>query len=359
MDHVERVCCAFAHRESDKVPKGEFVLDRALVSLLEGEGTGDLFEDTLRVLDRLKVDLTGVRASFRRSPHEEIMGKSKNGRNILKDGWGAIYLESEYGTLPAGILECPIKSPGGVYGYEMPPLDRFEAVVDEVKKWAESTDYFVFANVWGPLSGALTELMGWENYMIWSKTNLAELKALTKEYTEYQAELAKRYVDAGAHGILIAGDLAGNDGPFLSPNLMRELVFPFLKAQVAIIKDYRDVPIVYHSDGNINTLMEDIVNLDIDGINPLEPHAGMDLGLIKRRYGNKLCLLGNVDTNYVLPQGTPQEVEKEVKRVIDIAHPGGGFILQSANMLTPDVPVANIFAMFDTAENYRMRPNKR
>jgi uroporphyrinogen decarboxylase len=352
MNHIDRVLCAFSHRQTDKVPKGEFGIDRNLIPRLIKQSVGNLFEDTLAVLDRLRVDLTGVESTETRSPKKELVGRSESGRSIVRDSWGAVYLQSDYGTLPAAIIESPIQAPDDIYRFEMPAVRVFDEAVSDVRKWQEQTDYFVFANVWGPFSGAMTELMGWENYMVWTITNLKELEHLTKSYVAYQAELAKRYIDAGAHGILIAGDLAGNDGPFFHPELMRELIFPNLKMQVDIIKNHRPVPVVYHSDGNINQIMDDLVQTGIDGINPLESHAGMDLALMKKRYGERLCILGNVDTNFILPRGTPEAVSQEVKRIIDVAYPGGGFILQAANLLTPDIPVENILAMYETAEHY-------
>jgi uroporphyrinogen decarboxylase len=353
MNHIDRVLSAFAHRETDKVPKGEFAIDRNLIPRLVEQSTGDLFKDTLRALERLHVDLSGVESTEKRSPQTELVGRSVSGRPIVKDSWGAVYLQSDYGTLPASIIESPIKSPEDIYEFEMPSISLFAEAVNDVKKWQSRTDYFVFANIWGPFSGSMTELMGWENYMVWTITHLRELKHLTQEYAAYQAELAKRYIEAGAHGILIAGDLAGNSGLFFDPRLMRELIFPYLKMQVQIIKSHRSVPIVYHSDGNINAILDDLVRAGINGINPVESHAGMDLALVKKKYGDELCILGNVDTNFTLPRGTPEEVSREVKKIIEIAFPGGGFILQASNLLTPDIPAQNILAMYETAENYR------
>lgn len=352
MNHIDRILCAFSHKEPDRVPTGEFVIDRNLIPLLAGESSDDLFEDTKTVLATLDVDLAGVEATVSRSPSTELVGVNASGRSIVQDSWGAVYLQSDIGTLPASLLESPIKVPDDVYGYGMPPLSAFDRAVDEVKKWVEATDYFVFATIWSPFSSGLTELMGWENYMIWTITHRKELEYISTEYAAYQAEVAKRYLAAGAHGILIAGDLAGNDGPFLHPGLIQELVFPRIKTEVDIIKAERKVPVVYHSDGNINSLMDGVIETGIDGLNPLEPHAGMDLATIKKRYGGRLCLLGNVDTNRLLPRGTPEQVAAEVRRIIDVGFPGGGFILQTANMLTPDIPVQNVWAMFEAARAY-------
>ena len=74
--------------------------------------------------------------------------------------------------------------------------------------------------------------------------------------------------------------------------------------------------------------------------------------MVKKKYGDCLCLIGNIDTNYTLPYGTPQEVEKEVKNLIETVAPGGGFILRASNLLTADIPKVNVLAMYYAAEKY-------
>lgn len=140
--------------------------------------------------------------------------------------------------------------------------------------------------------------------------------------------------------------------PFLSPDLFREILFPYLKEEVRAIKNFRDVPVLFHSDGNINLLLDDLVRLRIDGIHPLEKHAGVDIVAVKKKYGDYICLMGNVDTSYTLPHGTPQEVEEEVKKLIEAVAPGGGFILRASNLLTSDIPQVNVLAMYYAAEKY-------
>src|SRR5680860_811667 len=79
----------------------------------------------------------------------------------------------------------------------------------------------------------------------------------------------------------------------------------------------------------------------IDGLNPLEPLAGMDIGKIKRRVGEKVVLIGNIDCSHLLPFGTTEEVRKEVKKTIEVAASGSGFILASSSELHNEIPLEN------------------
>lgn len=350
MTFKERVLYAFDHKEADKVPRGEPLIDKAvIVKLLGNKATGERFKDKVAVMEMLNMDMVGAASTFTPSPYKETVGKTSSGRRILRDGWRAIYVESDYGSLTAGLLEYPIKNIKEIRTYEFPPLEQYRT--DEIEKWVKETNYFIFANVWGG-KDMVVPLVGYENYMIYSKFYPEELHFLIKKFTNYQAEIAKKYINAGAHGIWIGDDLAGNQGPFFSPPFYQEILFPCLKEEISAIKKYRDVPVVFHSDGNITSLLDDLVDLPIDGLNPLEPHAGMDISYVKKKYGARWCLVGNIDTTYLLPRGTPEEIEKVVRETIEICAPGGGYILASANMLTADVPRSNALAMYRSAEKY-------
>ena len=95
----------------------------------------------------------------------------------------------------------------------------------------------------------------------------------------------------------------------------------------------------------------------IDGLNPIDPSAGMDIGLIKQKYGEKLILVGNVDGSRILPFGTPDEVREEVASVISKASPGGGHLIQcGCGELMPDVPLENALAYFDAVREFGKYP---
>ena len=110
------------------------------------------------------------------------------------------------------------------------------------------------------------------------------------------------------------------------------------------------MPVFLHSDGNLNSVMDEIVNCGFDGIQSLQPSAGMDIQEIKEKYGDRLCLWGNIDLDYIMCFGSREEVKADVRRTIDIAGPGGGFILSTCNTMVDIIPPENIFAMMEEAE---------
>lgn len=136
---------------------------------------------------------------------------------------------------------------------------------------------------------------------------------------------------------------------------MRKYVFPYLAGEAA--EAHRlGLPAMLHSDGNVSTLIDDILKAGFDGLHSLQPSAGVDIVAVKRQWGKELCLMGNVDLDYLLTLGKPQEVEAEVKRLICEVAPGGGYILSSTNVLARYVPPENALVMYMTAERYGRYP---
>jgi len=110
--------------------------------------------------------------------------------------------------------------------------------------------------------------------------------------------------------------------------------------------------VVRHSDGNLWSLLDDLLASGYDGLNPLEPHAGMALNKVKAYCGDRICLLGNIDCIELLPDGTPQQVDSAVKQAIEDAADGGGLIICSSNSLHPGVNPDNCIAMFEATKKY-------
>jgi uroporphyrinogen decarboxylase len=133
---------------------------------------------------------------------------------------------------------------------------------------------------------------------------------------------------------------------------MDEVVWPFYKEALKKIKEHKSIPVFFHSDGNINSVLDAIAGAGFDGLHSLQPSAGMDISWVNKEYGASLCLMGNIDLDYILTMASPEEVTDTVKRTIDIAGPGGGFILSSCNVLTRDIPARNVVTMYETAEGY-------
>lgn len=196
----------------------------------------------------------------------------------------------------------------------------------------------------------LNEMFPMEDYMVYCLTNTEEMYQISQKVIAFEIKKAKLFIDKGADAILIADDMAFNTGVFLPPYIMEENVYPFYTQMIQEIKAYKDVPIFLHSDGNLNSVMDELVACGFDGLQSLQPSAGMDIREIKEKYGSRLCLWGNIDLDYIMCFGSQEEVRADVRKTIDIAAPGGGFILSTCNTMVDIIPPANIFAMMEEAE---------
>lgn len=152
---------------------------------------------------------------------------------------------------------------------------------------------------------------------------------------------------------LVYADLAFKTGLLFSPTFLRKEFFPRLK-QVTEAWQAHGIKVIYHSDGNLMEVMNDFVATGINGINPVETIAGMDVGLIRKKYP-KLTMMGGIDCSQLLPYGTEEEVEAEVKKILDEGFTGGGILLGSTTEIHPDCKVENVLKMWETARTYSSR----
>jgi uroporphyrinogen decarboxylase len=164
-----------------------------------------------------------------------------------------------------------------------------------------------------------------------------------------QRVVAEQFARAGVDIIITGDDVAGQQSLLLRPATWREFLKPHLAATVRAVKQANPAAFVfYHSDGNIEALIPDLIEVGIEILNPVQPEC-MDAAALKRRYGDRLSFWGTVSVQQTMPFGTPADVRAEVRRRIREVGRGGGLILAPAHVLGPEVPWENIVAFFDAA----------
>lgn len=174
---------------------------------------------------------------------------------------------------------------------------------------------------------------------------------------EYVVPNALEQVKTGLDYMWIAEDLGFSSGPFFSLEQYREFVHPFLKQLVDEVRRVRkDLPIAFHCCGNFKIFIEDMIDLGIQAINPFQRTATWDLKEVKKKYGDRICIIGNIDSSRTLPYGTPEDVDKEVKEAINIAGPGGGLVISSDHSLHDGIPIENMWAMINAVKKYGKYP---
>jgi uroporphyrinogen decarboxylase len=152
-------------------------------------------------------------------------------------------------------------------------------------------------------------------------------------------------------------DLGTQTAPYFSLEMYREMIKPKQKELMAHIKDKTEAKIFYHSDGAISTLIDDLMEIGVDILNPIEPAVkGMDPSILKKSFGEKLSFHGGISQQQVLSKGTPDQVREEVKQRIRELCRGGGYILAAAQTIVPEIPAENIVEMFRAARQYGTYP---
>ena len=150
-----------------------------------------------------------------------------------------------------------------------------------------------------------------------------------EQTTEFVIGLFKTYAEAGAKIFFEGGDIAFKSGPLINPKYISQYVLPCMKRVTEAVHEWGG-KIIFHSDGDITSLLDFIVEAGFDGLHCLEPPY-VDLDLVKKKVGDKLCLLGNIDTSHVLVKGTQKEVEDAVKYALKALGPRGGYMLSPSN----------------------------
>ena len=228
---------------------------------------------------------------------------------------------------------------------------RFKNIREVIEK---TIDLAVIGRVGGTFERALLAV-GPSRFFTYIYERPSFLHRLLDRINNYWIEIGKREIELGVDAILLTDDLAYRSGPYLSPRHMLKFIWPTFKKR---LKAFHKVPIILHSDGNINSLLDSIVDLGINGIHSLEPTAGMDIGKIKKKYGDKLVLMGNIDCGKLLSHGSEQVVTEIVKKTIAEAAPGGGYFLSTSNGVNRGVKISNLLAMCRASRKYGKYPIK-
>jgi uroporphyrinogen decarboxylase len=149
-------------------------------------------------------------------------------------------------------------------------------------------------------------------------------------------------------------DVAMQEALLFSPNTYRTQIKPHHQKMMNAIKSRTDAKVLYHSCGAVAPLLDDLIEIGIDALNPVQVSAkGMDPTILKEQFGNRITFWGGIDTHRILPQGSTTEVREEVERISRELGKGGGYILASVHNIQADVPTENIVAMLEAGKRYR------
>ena len=356
MQPRERMLAALDLKQPDRVPVWELAFNESSIIGIARNFTENVpplkpisdmsIEEKIQLFDAMctmvdSLDLDGITLL-------PLGQREKIDEKRFHDGWGIVYHLSDHGS-PYPI-EGPVKEKSDLKTFKLGSPDPAElmGLHYAIQKF-EGRRAMVFHTA-GPfklswsLRGAMEHLL--MDYML--QPDLAhELARIT---TDYYMELHNMVIDAGADVIALEGDLAFNTNSLMSPDQYAEFIGPYHKEIVDNVHR-KGAKIFKHTDGNLWPILDLMVEAGFDGIHPIQPQC-MDIGEVKKHLTGRACVLGNIDCMYILCDATIEEVEENVRETIEVAAPGGGYIISSSNSVHPGCKPENYIAMVHAARKY-------
>jgi hypothetical protein len=226
------------------------------------------------------------------------------------------------------------------------------------QKYVNALSPHVLPMAWLTLSihEGLFEGMTLPRMAYYMKKKPAFIHELADAFLDANLELAKRFGEAGVEVVFYSDDFAQKGRSILSPADFEAFILPRYKKLYDACKK-RGMQVIQHSCGQVGEYLPMLADAGLDGIQALEPTAGVDIAAVKALVGDRMTLVGGMDSSRVLSLGTPADVEADVKRCIKAAAAGGGYFAGPSHTLL-DVPWENVLAMRAAIEKYRRYPLK-
>ncbi len=194
------------------------------------------------------------------------------------------------------------------------------------------------------------EMMGFESFSFALFENPELIRELNRRLGDLVVSMFEYFAQCDAVDVLwYSDDIAFSSGLLMSPDVLREYFFPWLK-KIGDLAKKSGKPLIYHTDGVLWEVMDDIIACGVDALHPIEPKA-MALAEVKQKYGDRLCLIGHVDVD-LLARGTPEQVREKVRQNIETAGYNGGYMVGSGNSIPDYVKFENYMAMLQAAKEF-------
>ncbi len=329
-----RVLAVLARAVPDCVPTFEWDIDSSVIARLTG-GTYDDF------VEQMDLDAIMVSPNYRETPL---------GDGLMRDEWGVVRRKGHEDYLMALDEWAPIRSWADLETWAPPDPHaegRFASLQRRVARFKGRKAIFirsrdVFSNP--------RDLMGYEQFLVACVERPDFVSELVRKCIDQSIAVVEIAAELGADAVIAGDDIADNRGPLISPRVWAQVFLPHFRRYMDAIHRC-GLPFWKHTDGNIMKLLDSLVDAGIDGIDPIDPLGGMDLALIKARYGARVAIKGNIDCADLLVNGTVEAVEAAVKKCIRIAGPGGGYACSSSNSIhsgvRPELYAAMVRAVHD------------
>ncbi len=378
MNSRERFLTALNHETPDRVPLdlggwvttiSEVTYNR-LLARLGIERRREVF-DWLRqtvdpeedVLERLGVDTRYVHIG--RSRSWKFLPEPREQGSYVVDEWGCGFVKTPT-TLYYNLIDSPLARAKieDLDGHPWPdPLDPgyLEGVVERAKQLSEENRYAVIGDfAWETWYERAWKLRGMQQFYMDMALDRDFIHALLDRTLELHLKFLDKILSACGQYldvVIQGGDLAGQQTTLMSPADYREFIKPRQAKAIELIRSRTKAKIFWHCCGAVSSLIPDFIDIGIDILNPVQVRAhGMDAQKLKADFGDRIAFWGGVDSQQVLPSGSPADVEAEVRHLIRAMAPGGGLVICSVHNIQADVPPDNVLALYDSVGKWGRYP---
>lgn len=351
----ERAVRALCLEEPDRIPLFDLAVDLPIVKDVTGKAlalTRKTIEKDLKSMAecnrKLGLDFFVYYPSYGLAEEGEL---SRIDERTFVDVWGGIRRKLDFPTLFSMYVDGSIKTQDDFEKFEAPSVNKTIESIKKVERTLKSISeemFLVGAAVGGFEIGL--EMRGIAKGLTDYYLNPGLTEKILEMVHKFNMEVTPALIDAGAEAVIYDDDYADTKSTMLSPTHWRKFVRPTHDEFVRTFKK-RGVFVLEHSDGNLIPIIEDMMAPGLDALHPIEPQA-MDIESVKERYGDKICVIGNVDCGNTMVRGSEEDVRRDVRRCIDQASPGGGQILSASNTLNWQIPTRNVLAMMHEGKRY-------
>lgn len=339
---------ALDHEQPDRVPTDFWAVPEVWERLISQWN----FKGKEELLEFLDVDIRLKKPDYIGAPVEKLPDGSfyeidGTHRKRVKNNFGSF---SEYASYPLELCETPEE----IYEYaRWPQVSDYDWAGFSEKIGDHNEKYYIKVEVGGPFEMSWA-LRGLEQFLVDMVIEPEIIHALMETRTNYYIDYINHAVEAAGDKIdafYTYDDIATQNSLLMSKDMWREFIKPYHKKINQVIKSHGK-KVIYHSCGSVISIIDELADLPIDVLNPLQPKAaGMDMQLIKDKWGDKLCFHGAICIQELLPSGTPEQVYEETTKTIKILGKNGGYIMSAAHHIQNDTPAENILAMYKAAKD--------
>ena len=363
MDSYERFVRVLNFEDPDRVPTLDSIRSPRIVREMGGSGPAE--EAVPRAHSALGLDVAyggvgAATASIGEDPPKIWTSKYYN--------LGLVVCEKPFtfrwdpATQTTWVTDRPFKNLNDLDEIGIEPLPEGRIIEEQTSEFLRSKEAYerygvVYIGYGGSVLETSYRILGFRLFAQALLRDRHRLRKLIERITPAASAYVRSYAEARIGPAFIYGDdIAGKNGLLFNPDFLRNDWLPIVRKIVQPLAR-AGIKLIYHSEGNTESMLNDLIDAGFEGLWPVEPQV-MDIGEIKRKYGDKIVLIGGGDNHYLLQHGSPEEVEQQARESIEKAAPGSGFCL-STDELNPDTPTVNAIAAYRAARKYGVYPTEQ